>query len=91
MFECKRVGKEGNSRGPQTIEKAKQGAYVAKSISSLQKIVMPDGSLGCVYFDESRLAHVEPYDELVDKFIRGEIPAIPNFVLTIGVIRVCLH
>ncbi len=30
MFECKRVGvEEGMSKGPQTIEKAKQGAYVA--------------------------------------------------------------
>ncbi len=38
MFECKRVGKEeGASKGPQTIEKAKQGAYVANTVSSLQK------------------------------------------------------
>ncbi len=30
MFECKRVGvEEGTKKGPQTIEKAKQGAYVA--------------------------------------------------------------
>ena len=30
MFECKRVGvEEGMRKGPQTIEKAKQGAYVA--------------------------------------------------------------
>lgn len=34
MFECKRVGiEEGMRKGPQTIEKAKQGAYVAKSVS----------------------------------------------------------
>ncbi len=39
MFECKRVGaEEGCKKGPQTIEKAKQGAYVAKSVSALQKI-----------------------------------------------------
>ncbi len=31
IFECKRVGvEEGAKKGPQTIEKAKQGAYVAK-------------------------------------------------------------
>ena len=86
MFECKRVGKEGNSRGPQTIEKAKQGAYVAKSISSLQKIVMPDGSLGGIYFDEAQIPHIDHYNDLVDKFIRKELSPIPNFVLTVGVI-----
>ena len=37
IFECKRVGvEEGMRKGPQTIEKAKQGAYVARSVSSLQ-------------------------------------------------------
>ena len=39
IFECKRVGvEEGMKKGPQTIEKAKQGAYVARTVSSLQKI-----------------------------------------------------
>ena len=39
ISECKRVGvEEGNKKGPQTIEKAKQGAYVARTASSLQKI-----------------------------------------------------
>jgi hypothetical protein len=35
IFECKRVGvEEGMKKGPQTIEKAKQGAYVARTVSS---------------------------------------------------------
>jgi hypothetical protein len=35
IFECKRVGiEEGMNKGPQTIEKAKQGAYVARTASS---------------------------------------------------------
>ncbi len=39
IVECKRVGvEEGMKKGPQTIEKAKQGAYVAKTVSSLQKV-----------------------------------------------------
>ena len=39
MFECKRVGvEEGMRKGPQTIEKAKQGAYVVRAVSSLHKI-----------------------------------------------------
>jgi hypothetical protein len=44
MFECKRVGvEEGMKKGPQTIEKAKQGVYVAKSVSNLQRIRLRDG------------------------------------------------
>src|SRR5580700_3766821 len=36
IFERKRVGiEEGQRKGPQTIEKAKQGAYVARTVSSL--------------------------------------------------------
>ena len=39
IFECKRVGVEdGMRKGPQTIEKAKQGAYVARTVSALQKV-----------------------------------------------------
>ena len=39
IFECKRVGvEEGMRKGPQTIEKAKQGAYVARTVSALQNI-----------------------------------------------------
>ena len=44
MVECKRVGvEEGAKKGPTTIEKAKQGAYVAKHVSSLQKVRGRDG------------------------------------------------
>lgn len=44
IFECKRVGVEkGMRKGPQTIEKAKQGAYVARSVSSLQKVRLRNG------------------------------------------------
>jgi hypothetical protein len=47
MFECKRVGvEEGMRKGPQTIEKAKQGSYVARTVSSLQRIRYDNGSLG---------------------------------------------
>ena len=47
IFECKRVGIEkGMHKGPQTIEKAKQGAYVARAVSSLQKVRLGAGSEG---------------------------------------------
>src|ERR1043165_5776932 len=46
IFECKRVGvEEGMRKGPQTIEKAKQGAYVARSVSSLQKFRLASGRI----------------------------------------------
>lgn len=46
MIECKRVGvEEGMKKGPQTIEKAKQGAYVARMVSSLQKVRNQNGEL----------------------------------------------
>ena len=47
VVECKRVGvEEGTRKGPQTIEKAKQGAYVARTVSSLQRIRLADGGIG---------------------------------------------
>jgi hypothetical protein len=51
IFECKRVGiEEGMTKGPQTIEKAKQGAYVARTASSLQKIRSENGEMqGIIY------------------------------------------
>ncbi len=51
IFECKRVGvEEGIKKGPQTIEKAKQGAYVARVASSLQKIRTDTGEkFGIIY------------------------------------------
>lgn len=46
MFECKRVGvEEGMKKGPQTIEKAKQGAYVALKSASLQKVRDKNGEV----------------------------------------------
>jgi len=53
IFECKRVGvEEGMRKGPQTIEKAKQGAYVARTVSALQKLRLTDGSMGGVYSEK---------------------------------------
>src|ERR1700733_6912278 len=51
IFECKRVGvEEGMKKGPQSIEKAKQGAYVANSLSSLRKLRTASGELhGLIY------------------------------------------
>lgn len=59
MFECKRVGvEEGMKKGPQTIEKAKQGAYVALKSSSLQKVRDKNGEVYGVYFKNGEM-HTE--------------------------------
>ena len=68
MIECKRVGKEGDAKGPQTIEKAKQGAYVAKTTSSLQKVRNDQGGLDGVYYINGN-AHVGPYTQLLNEII----------------------
>ena len=85
MFECKRVGKEGNSKGPQTIEKAKQGAYVAKTVSSLQKVISSNGEIKGIYFDKNNNYHIESYDSLIEKHI-NKIINIKDFILTIGIV-----
>ena len=86
MIECKRVGKEGDAKGPQTIEKAKQGAYVAKTTSSLQKVRNDQGRLEGVYYVNGE-AHVGPYDPLLNEIIFGNDPQqLRDFTLSIGVV-----
>ena len=86
MIECKRVGKEGDSKGPQTIEKAKQGAYVAKTTSSLQKVRNDQGELDGIYYINGK-AHVGPYTQLLNEIIFNGTPQqLRNFTLSIGVV-----
>lgn len=86
MIECKRVGKEGDAKGPQTIEKAKQGAYVAKTTSSLQKVRNDQGGLDGVYYVNGK-AHVGPYTQLLNEIIfNGEPQQLRDFTLSIGVV-----
>jgi len=88
MFECKRVGvEEGMKKGPQTIEKAKQGAYVARAASSLQKIRTEKGELhGIIYrSDDSFL--VKPYMDLLEEVVRSnDAELLRRFILTVGVV-----
>ncbi|HCS88073.1 MAG TPA: hypothetical protein DIW30_06680 [Bacteroidales bacterium] len=86
MFECKRVGvEEGARKGPQTIEKAKQGAYVAKTTSALQKIRNENGDIqGIIY--ENGVPVIKPYFALLDEII-NQRPQIPdNFILSVGIV-----
>ncbi len=86
IFECKRVGvEEGMKKGPQSIEKAKQGAYVARSVSSLQKVIGRDDIVyGFLPVDNSAPL-IGVYDEMLSDIVTGKIPAPKNFVLTVGV------
>ena len=88
VLECKRVGiEEGVKKGPQTIEKAKQGAYVARTVSSLQKIRMNDGSVyGVLHLDSGELRY-EPYEEFLRAIVVSNDPSLlRDFTLTVGVV-----
>ena len=87
MFECKRVGvEEGNKKGPQTIEKAKQGAYVAQNTSSLQKIRNKEGvRTGIIYKNDTPI--IKPYSDLLQMIIDSEdSDLLRDFTLSIGIV-----
>ncbi len=88
VLECKRVGvEEGVKKGPQTIEKAKQGAYVARAVSSLQKIRMSDGSVyGILHLDSGELRY-EPYEDFLRCVVASDDASLlRDFTLTVGVV-----
>ena len=88
LFECKRVGiEEGMKKGPQTIEKAKQGAYVARTVSSLQKIRFADGSIGGLIQRKDGSLYCKDYYSLMAEIIAGnDAELLSNFILTVGVV-----
>ena len=88
MFECKRVGvEEGQRKGPQTIEKAKQGVYVARMVSSLQKVRMASGELQGVISRDDGTLYAKPYPRLLEEIIASSLPdLLRDFILTVGVV-----
>lgn len=88
MLECKRVGvEEGCRKGPQTIEKAKQGAYVARSVSCLQKIRGANGSLKGILRKPDEKILFDDYHQLISRVIHSNDKSLlSRFVLTIGVV-----
>lgn len=88
MFECKRVGvEEGARKGPQTIEKAKQGAYVARTVSSLHKVRMPSGELHGLIYKPNGEIYTKPYAKLIEEVVSSEEPdLLRDFILTVGVV-----
>lgn len=84
MFECKRVGvEEGQKKGPQTIEKAKQGAYVALKSSSLQKVRDKEGNMYGVYFKDG-VMHTEQYEDALNSCLESN--NLEDFILSFGII-----
>lgn len=88
IVECKRVGvEEGMKKGPQTIEKAKQGAYVARSVSSLQKVRLRSGQFHGFVENEDGSLRTGPYAEVLRELIEEDEPTgVPDFILTVGVV-----
>ncbi|MBI9036879.1 MAG: hypothetical protein JEY97_01985 [Bacteroidales bacterium] len=88
VFECKRVGVEdGNKKGPQTIEKAKQGAYVARTASSLQKIRTDTGEKYGIIYRSDNKPYIKPYIELKEEIIySNKNEFLKKFILTVGVV-----
>lgn len=88
VLECKRVGvEEGVKKGPQTIEKAKQGAYVARSLSSIQRVRMNDGAMYGVWDSGSGTLQFAPYNDFVQTVIDSDrADILADFTLTVGIV-----
>ncbi len=88
MFECKRVGiEEGMTKGPQTIEKAKQGAYVARMASSLQKIRSESGEMQGIIYKSDDSYIIKPYIDLMEEVVySSDKELLRKFILTVGVV-----
>ncbi len=88
IFECKRVGvEEGMRKGPQTIEKAKQGAYVARTVSALQKLRLTDGSMGgFIQKKDGSFRHGNYYDLMAEIIASDDPELLSRFILTVGVV-----
>lgn len=88
IFECKRVGiEEGMTKGPQTIEKAKQGAYVARTVSALQKVRLTNGTMGGVIQDrDGGFRHGDYYELMAEIIASNSADLLSRFILTVGVV-----
>lgn len=88
IVECKRVGvEEGMRKGPQTIEKAKQGAYVARSVSSLQKVRLRNGRFNGVMEQDDGSLRTGHYDDLLRDIIDQSMAVeLAGFILTVGIV-----
>jgi hypothetical protein len=81
IFECKRVGVE------EGMKKGKQGAYVARTVSALQKIRLRDGSMGGIIQRKDGSFRSGDYYELMAEIIRSnDFEFLSRFIMTVGVV-----
>jgi len=72
--ECKRVGlEEGTTSGPQTIEKAKQAAYVAGHSSAIQGLRGPLTKHGTYYDTDQEQWIVKLYEDIWNDIINRDL------------------
>lgn len=88
MFECKRVGvEEGMTKWPQTIEKAKQWAYVARTASSLQKIRSETWDMQGIIYKSDGSYIIKSYTDLMEEIIySSDKELLQKFILTVWVV-----
>jgi hypothetical protein len=88
VLECKRVGiEEGQKRGPQTIEKAKQGAYVARTVSSLQRFRRRDGTIAGLLEDAGGNIDIGDYYEMLKDICATQADIVAKrVVLSVGIV-----
>ncbi|MDR3727319.1 MAG: hypothetical protein P4K86_09785 [Terracidiphilus sp.] len=74
-------------KGPQTIEKAKQGAYVARTVSALQKVRRSGGTMGGFIEAEDGTHRFGDYYELMAEIIgSSDRELLGKFILTVGIV-----
>lgn len=79
---------EGQKKGPQTIEKAKQGAYVARTVSGLQRVSLRNGDTAAVYENSNgELVTVPDYYSFLQQAIKERNrDVLSSIVLTVGIV-----
>jgi len=74
-------------KGPQTIEKAKQGAYVARTVSALQKVRLRNGSFQGFLELPDGTFRTAPYVQVLKQVIASSRrDFLRDFILTVGVV-----
>ena len=69
------------------IEKAKQGAYVARTVSASQKIRLTDGSMGgLIQKHDGSFRHGDYYELMAEIIASGDPELLSRFILTVGVV-----
>lgn len=89
IFECKRVGvEEGMTKGPQTIEKAKnKGRTLRELFLHSKKFVLRKVTYSEIIYKSDGSQIIKPYIELMEDVVYSNDPELlRRFILTVGVV-----